>query len=752
MNPRSRAGIPLAAAPTRAYDLLPMLNWKAKNPRLPVTIASLAAFLFASMPAFPQAQAPLSPAQFDPSDVYFQGYLSTRSAEQLEASGDYVGAADKLKKARELFEAVRRYYPSWKSDMVESRSKANSESEVRIHPKAEEQRRKNQNAVAELEGGPKVSGKFIDPAEGVIPLSPSILEVDPLNTRRLADAEAEVKRLRDLSKSSVTPDADPSRNESRIRDMARQRDAAESQLRAAESNLQALRKNLATRPIENEMKELNQRIAGLEQEREAMGMALRQSRTEHTEALAKIATLTADLQVMQQKYSDLDRNLKTERQVANDVTAGQRTQLKAMEKQLAAKDADLAKASETISSLRKQLEESDAAFAQIRTERDSLLQERDQMSALLKLNEDGRIQDLIQQNMGLAKNLREANEKVEMLNRDNNSSKDLLSEALRDLAMTKSQINRLHQEKRDQDSRLAELERRLKSEESNLSQGQGSADPAEVEVLREIIKKQLRVQERRRQARDLLVEAVKAMGSKDERIKQAIELFDGQEIALSPEEERLVSGEKVDGVFISPSYAQDRAAVDKNTTALNRDISVYERTAEKSFAAGRYGPTRELFQMIVEQHPGHVPALCKLGVVDLKMNDPAAAVDTFRRAVELDSNNPYAHRMLGLALYTVGDYQAAQQSVKEAVGLSPDDAAGQTLLGAICEALGRPGEAEAAYKAAISADPMPSDPYFNIARLCSKDKRYDIARTYYQQALEHGALPDPKLEQRIASK
>ena len=49
------------------------------------------------------------------------------------------------------------------------------------------------------------------------------------------------------------------------------------------------------------------------------------------------------------------------------------------------------------------------------------------MSALLKLNEDGRIQDLVQQNMGLAKNLREANEKVERLNLDNNSAKDAKS-------------------------------------------------------------------------------------------------------------------------------------------------------------------------------------------------------------------------------------------------------------------------------------------------------------------------------------
>ncbi|MEO6477243.1 tetratricopeptide repeat protein [Luteolibacter sp.] len=725
-----------------------MLNRIARKSRLPVARAGFAAFLWFSAPAYSQAPAPLAPAQFDPSDVYFQGYLSTRSADQLEASGDFVGAAEKLKKAREMFEAVSHYYPDWKPEMVTGRSKINSEAEIRVHPKAEEQRRKNQNAVAELEGGVKSSGTFIDPAEGVVPLAPSILEADPVATRNLAAAEAEVKRLHDLAKNSVTPDADPARNESRIRDMGRQRDAMQAQLNAAEKNLELLRSKLAAKPVENETKQLDQRIADLEQDHEAMRMALKQSRSEHTEALAKIATLTADLEVMQQKYSDLDRNIKTERGVANEVVKGQRTQLQALEKQLAKKDEALGKANETIASLKKQLDESDAAFDQIRTERDSLLQERDQMKALLNLNADSRIQDLIQQNMGLAKNLREATEKVEMLNRDNNSSKDELNEAKRDLSMTKAQINRLHQEKRDQDERLAEMEKRLKGEEAALSNGQASADPAEVTMLRDIIQRQLRVQERRRQARDLLVEAVRDMGTKDERLDQAIKLFDSQEIALSPEEQSIVDASPVD-VTLRSLVTQDKATVDKNTSALNRDIAVYERTAEKTFAAGRYAPTRELFQMIIEQHPGHVSALCKLGVVDLKMNDPAAAVDTFRRAVELKSDNPYAHRMLGLSFMTMGDFRSAEQSTKEAVALSPDDALSLALLGAISENLAKPGEAEAYYKAAISADPMPSEPYFNLARLCAKNKRYDIAREYYQKALERGAVPDPKLEQRL---
>jgi tetratricopeptide (TPR) repeat protein len=730
-----------------------MLDRIAKTLRLPTArLAGTAMFCLAVLPAASQTPPPVSPAQFDPSDVYFQGYLSARAAEQLEASGDFIAAAEKLEKARKLFDAIRRYYPDWKAEMVTGRSARNAEAQVRIHPKAEEQRKKNRSVVAELEGGVRQSGTLIDPAQGVVPLTPGILEVDPLAARRLAEAEAEVKRLRDLTasnaKNSVTAEADASRDSSRVRDIARQRDLLQSQLNAAESQVQSLRARLAASPVENEMKALNQRIAGLEQEREAMAMALTQSRSANTEALARNAILEADLKVMQQKRADLDRDLKVERNVASSVVAGQRAQLQALEKELTKKSEELGKANLRISDLENELRESRDAYTQLRSEHETLLHEREQMSALLKLNEDGRIQDLVQQNIGLAKNLREANEKVERLNIDNNSAKDDIIDALRDLAIAKSQINKLHQERRDQDQRLADLEKRLKGEESALAKGQVAANPAEVAVLREIIQRQLRVQERRRQARDLLVEAVKDMGSKDERIAQAIQLFDGEKIELSPEEQRLIANNHVDGEFVSP-FAQDRATVGRNTSELNRDIAVFERTAEKSFSAGRFLPTRELFQMIVEQHPGHIPALCKLGVVNLKLNDPAAAVDTFQRAVELDANNPYAHRMLGYSQMSLGDMAGAEINVRRAVDLAPQDAKSQLLLGSICYRLGRRAEAESHFKASITADPLPSEPYYNLALIYSRSNRLDRAREFYHQALERGAVPDLNLEKSL---
>ncbi len=777
--------------------------------------------------AMAQSQAPVvgESAQFDPSDAYFQAYLSVRSSEELESRGDFAGAMEKLNRAQQLFGTIRKYYPEWKPEMLGTRSEKTSEAISRVSQKAQDQLDRNRNAVAELEGGIKQAVKSpetdgnetveapsikVDPtnareisgaeeevkrlrelakrkeqessrnsqqvdeirrqneaikaelneaeetlqtlrgrlaeevAKSSKPQSP-IIKDDPATTQRLAAAEAEVRRLRELA--SQAPEQ-ASREKSRTDDMRRQNDALKAELRNAETNLQSMRAKLAAAPVESEVKSLNQRIDSLEQEREAMAMALTQSRGSHTEALSRIATLEADLKVLQQKRSDLDRDLKAEREVANSVVAGQRKQLDLLEQELEQKNSELTKANERIAGLSKELEESRQAFSQLRSERDTLIQERDQMSALLKLNESGRIQDLIEQNMSLAKNLREANEKVENLSRENNADKDAYTDALRDLAIAKTQINNLQQEKHEQDKRLAELETRLKSEESALAKGESNADPAEAELLRDIIKRQLRTQERRRQARELLVDAARELGTGDERISKAIEIFDSGEIALSPEEQKLIADRQVDGEFVSP-FARDRATVSQATSELTRDISAFERTAEKSFVAGRLLPTRELYEMIIEQHPGHTPSLCKLGVVHLKLDDPMAAIDAFRRAVELEDNNAYAHRMLGFSFMQVGDIPAADKAIANAVELAPNDAKSQLLLATLRYRLGRLGEAESHFKAAINADPMPSEPYYNLALLCSRDRRFEDAKNYYQQALERGAQPDPKLEETI---
>jgi pentatricopeptide repeat protein len=572
------------------------------------------------------------------------------------------------------------------------------------------------------------------------------------------EAQAEVARLKKMIAQAVAGSNEAMRNAARVEDMRKQNDTLSRQLQAAEASVQSLRAQMATAPVKSEMDALNKKIEELEQERDAMGMALRTSRGQQTEALSKIEILAADMDIikkqaeeLRQAEANLNRNLVKEREVANEVVKGQRKQMEMLEKALVKKSKELDDAQGQITALKNELEESRDAFAELREERDGLLLERDQMAALLKLSEADRTQELIEQNMGLAKNLREANEKVDRLNKDNNAAKDDTLDALRDLAVAKSQINRLQHENSEQTKRLSDLTARLNSEEAALAKGEVNADPAEVEMLREVIRRQLRVQEHRRQAKEVIVEAAKQLGKEDESLNEAIELFVGAEMALTPEEQKLVADQQVDGEFVSP-FARDRNTVGRATSDLNREIESYDRAATKAYLAGRLLPTRELFELMVEQNPGHVPALCKLGVVQLKLDDPLSATESFTSAVELDANNPYAHRMLGYAHLKVGDIAAAELHVKRCVELAPDDAKAYLLLGTIAYRLTKMGDAEANFKSAITADPVPSEPYFNLALIYAKSGRLEEAREFYQKALERGALPDQALEIKLEDK
>jgi tetratricopeptide (TPR) repeat protein/outer membrane murein-binding lipoprotein Lpp len=746
------------------------------------------------------AQAPVDP-QFDPSDVYFQAYLDVRAAEQLEKDGDFMAALKKYEQAGKLFDSVGRFYPEWKPGMVQNRRDLTVKAVDVVRAKAGEQIQKQRGAIAELEGGTKVGASPADNNKGdveiangsktvepmasipgprsgdkptdqrpgdaeaeaakqrpISPLSKGIMEVDPLQAKRLKDAEEELARLRKIIAEANARDNSAMRNATRVEDLKKQNELLARQLKAAETNVQSLRARMAAAPVQSEMESLNNQIERLEQEREAMAMALKTSRGDHTEAQSRIEILTADMNILKaqavelrQAQANVSRDLEKERKVANEVVAGQRKQMEALEKALEGKSRELDVALGQIASLKDELDESHEAFAALREERDSLLQERDQMSELLKQDDAGRTVKLIEQNMGLAKLLREANEKVERLNLDNNAAKDDVVDALRDLAIAKSQINRLQQEKRDQDKRIGDLMAKLKNEERALISGEIEADPAEVEMLREVIRRQLRVQERRRQAKELLVEAAKDLGKQDEKLSEAIGLFDGTELVLTPEEQKLVANQQVDREFFSP-VARDRETVNMATSDLNRELESYDRAATKAYLAGRLLPTRELFELMVEQHPGHVPALCKLGVVQMKLDQPTEAAESFQKAIELDGNNAYANRMLGYALMTTGDFGAAETLVKRAVELAPDDAKAYLLLATISYRLGDIHAAETNFKAAITADPVPSEPYFNLALICSKSGRLEEGRAYYDQALERGAVPDHSLAGKLEGK
>ncbi len=692
---------------------------------------------------YAQAPAAVAPAQpnFDPADVYYQAWLFVREAEALQKQGRHAEALAKFRSAEKFFETIHRFHPEWKKEMVGDRLTLTKSQITKVLPLAQDQQKKDDIAVAEIieSGGDK---RPVAPMATPKP-GPTI----EIEDARIKSLEAEVKRLRS---ALASPANQSSREAARASDLEKQRDDLNARLKQSIADLEALRAKMATAPVQSEMDRLNERLRSLEQERQAMGMALSQSREQQLQSQAKIQTLQADYQAMRQQAADLQRNLEVERVKSNEVTASQLKQLQQLEQTLKQKDTEIAAANQRVGSLEKQLQESKDAFQELRTERDDLLRERDHMAALLKLNESGRIQQLIEQNMGLAKELREAKERVERISKNNDETNDQLTEALRDLAITKTKIISLQSEKRAQEQRLNDLEKQLQSNEKALASGEAAANSEEADTLRDIIKRQQRQQERRKQAAQLLLNAAKKQtASGDANYDEAVALLTDQEITLTPDEQKILDARQVDGEIYSP-YAGSKARVSAATTEMHQQIDDYTKAAVRAFGSQRLSASREVLEMILDLHPGHIPTMTKLGIVQLRLDDPAAASQTLRAAVENDESRSLSHRLLGLALYKMGDLAGAEHSLTRALEIDPNDAAGYTIYGNTLLRLKRAADAEKAYQKAISLNPESSEALHNLALLCQRDGRIKEAKGYYEEALLHGAQPNAELEAALS--
>lgn len=707
------------------------------------TIGCLAAAVAVSMAglltATAQQELPAAGGRLDPSDVYFQGWLLSQDGDKLREDGKALEALEKYRRASELFDNITQSFPEWRSDMVERRLKQTYDDIASVAPEAGKQQQENEQAIAELEGGVRRGAGPEGPATDAIeiPLAPDRAP-DTLKSRRIVDLEREVSSLMRRLDDSARAGASASSHQDLLR----------AQLRESQRQLDHLRRDLAEAPVHEEMAALSRRIEGLEQEKDVMSRALDASRAETREAQGQINALQAERTRLMQELADLNQNIELERKTSNEVVAGQRRQLEHMQELLKDKDLELGKARGRIRQLETEIAEVRASFEDMRGERDALLRERDQMAALLNLNESAQLQAVIDQNLALDRELREQKERYDKLQDFKDASEDDLREALRDLAISKLRIQEFRQERRDQEQRMEALEARLRHEEAALAGGQ--VDSAEAEMLRRIIHRQLKVQEKREEARELLLSTLGETAREDESLQRALTVFQGAELNLSPEEMRVLEAEEVDGVIVSP-YARPRDEVARNMASLERDLVPYQKAGLRAYQNNRLHAAREAFEMVIERNPGDSGTMCKLGLVQLRLDDPFSAADLFQRACELDSGNPYAFRMLGHSLSMVGDQQKALAALERSVELAPTRFENHLLLGNLRFRTGDLAGAEESLLTASSCNEISAEPHYNLAVLYSKLDDRKRALDHYARALELGAAPNLELEQLIGT-
>ena len=156
----------------------------------------------------------------------------------------------------------------------------------------------------------------------------------------------------------------------------------------------------------------------------------------------------------------------------------------------------------------------------------------------------------------------------------------------------------------------------------------------------------------------------------------------------------------------------------------------------------------EEFQEVLKEQPNHAGALRGLGYALLRKRDFSHAQEYFRRAAELDSNDPRVHYYSALLLNQEGGMAADPEKIafmkkelQASIALDPSFADAYALLAYAQSSSGQYDEALATLKKAVELNPRNEGYQFNLALMYLSNRKLDEGISLLA-ALQASASPE----------
>ncbi len=193
--------------------------------------------------------------------------------------------------------------------------------------------------------------------------------------------------------------------------------------------------------------------------------------------------------------------------------------------------------------------------------------------------------------------------------------------------------------------------------------------------------------------------------------------------------------------------------------ACNRDPEVVKRkyveNGNKYFERGKYKEASIMYRSALKKDQRYGEAYYRLGLTQLKLNQPVAAVASLRRAVELQPNNDNAAVRLAdlyLAALAAGhrDRDLLKTEINELAGRllkkNPNSFDGNRLVGYLLLRDGKVKDAIARFQKANAAKPSDPDLILALSQALANDGQMDeserISKTLIQDRPTFGAIYD----------
>ena len=666
------------------------------------------------------------PATLDPSDIYFQSWMALRDADEYQQKEEYEKAFESATRSKRLADTLALYHPEWKVHLVARKQKESSSKLVSIGkllPK---------DAASDL---PLYQSTQPSVAK---PVAPGLTAAEILQATKIQRELAETKKA--LARSENQRNADVARLQKRLTELTAERD------------------RLANSTLQQEVRELKNRIDLVEDEKRILARKLNEARTELTAANRRATELDEKEKKARLVANQLNAMLEKERKAANGVIQGIRDQKDAQSKALAETKQLLIIEQQRTRRLESLLADTRGEVESLTNERNHLLKERDHLAELLKLNQGDRIQRMLEENLTLARNLREAEEIAKNLSNSVDEGAKELLEAKRDIALAKSKIIEQRSENDAQMQRSRELERKLTEAYDELKARESLADldsdlAEENRVLRKVADRFLTTQKRRREQAALLLKTAKE-NKQDSNLAQAVEQLVGEEIALTIDEKMMIqSDNSVTGSLVRDDRTRSTPEqVQLANAELRRYTNVVDGLIENAYRRGKIEVALDLSEELIESNPGYYPAMLDQGVILLKMGHPRRAIESFDNATILRGGGglPYANFMKGVAYHSLGEIENAQLEYETTIKLDPSNADAFNRLGILHVNAGRLGEARENFEIAYRLDDTHLEPLFNLSTLHSEMGEVPAALNYYRKYRNAGGHPQPDLESLLA--
>ncbi len=498
-------------------------------------------------------------------------------------------------------------------------------------------------------------------------------------------------------------------------------------------------------------KKLYNALAAAQEECRKMAAAYRELNVKFEDSQKELISARMEQKMYKDRYEQLQQQVITERSAGNEVVSSLTRQLAELEAKYRASEEAREKAEARIVELETTLAQTQEELARVTRERDALKAENEQLRAIVELNSPEKTKALLDQNLTLEQQLKQAQARIAELEGRAAGSDDERSVLQQQLDSARGEADRLrdemsgiYEENMGYRRRVSELTERLNNIEADLDKNSHTppADPAlaeEIQLLREVIAKQRRSLAMQEEGRKLLIETYKQIKNQDPATLQALQKLD-EESALD-----LTAAER----RVMEAATQGNKAEGSQAVREGMQMEALADLASKAFTKGRYTAAEQLYRTLYDAQPDHVAGLVNLGTILLYRNRCDESLEFFARATRLAPDLAISYFLAGVSYYRLDRLDEAARMFSRTIELDPGNAEAFFYLANIEGVSGQYDLALKHFAAALKLKPGLGDAHYNMARLYAEMKQIPEAARAYDRAMQNGAEPDPEFEKYL---